>query len=74
VRYTVRLMQEGLEAETSTENREAADLFVISLEEASERESDSDHWPAKFDEMFRALMVHRFGLIHLDIHSVIDEL
>jgi hypothetical protein len=36
VGYAMRLMQESLETETSTENREAVDDFVISLEETSE--------------------------------------
>jgi hypothetical protein len=38
VRYTAGLMQKSSEAETSTEKREVVDLFVISLEETSERE------------------------------------
>jgi hypothetical protein len=50
--HTVRLMQESLEAENSTENREIVDLCVISLEETSERENDSDLWPTKFVEIF----------------------
>jgi hypothetical protein len=35
VSYAVTLMQESLETENSTENREAVDDFVISLEETS---------------------------------------
>jgi hypothetical protein len=38
-------MKEGLEADSLIGNREAMDPLVISLEEASEGETDSDDWP-----------------------------
>jgi hypothetical protein len=39
-------MKESLEADSLVGNREAVDPHVISLEETSEGETDSDDWPA----------------------------
>jgi hypothetical protein len=44
---TKRLMKESWEAETSTENGEALNPLLISLEETSEGENYSADWPAK---------------------------
>jgi hypothetical protein len=38
-------MKESWEAETSIENSEVANPFLINLGENSEGESDSDDWP-----------------------------
>jgi hypothetical protein len=38
------MMKGKWEAQTSVENKEAMDPFVISLEETQERENDADDW------------------------------
>jgi hypothetical protein len=38
------MIKESWEAESSTENREAADHLVVSLEEISKGGNDSDDW------------------------------
>jgi hypothetical protein len=43
--HAERLMKEGWEVDSLIENREAVDPLVISPEETSEWETDSDNWP-----------------------------
>jgi hypothetical protein len=43
-RHTEKLIEESWEAETSIENRELVDPLIISPEETSEEENDSNDW------------------------------
>jgi hypothetical protein len=47
--HTETLMRESWETETSKENREPVDPLIISLEQISCEENDSNDWPVPLE-------------------------